>query len=108
MGVCIDTCHIFAAGYDIRTQESCRKVFEEFEKLIGYEYLKGFHLNDSKDELGSHLDHHENIGKGYIGLDCFKFLVNHPKLKNIPLVLETPGGNYKQEIKLLYSLITNT
>ncbi|RWS24827.1 putative endonuclease 4-like protein [Leptotrombidium deliense] len=111
VGVCLDTCHAFAAGYDISKESGFKKMIQEFETEIGFQYLKAIHLNDSKGKVGCHLDRHENIGKGYIGLDGFKLIVNEPKFKGIPMILETPvtADNeeyiYREEIKLLYSLI---
>ena len=90
LGVCYDTCHAFAAGYDIRTEEAYRKTFAHFDEVIGLERLKFFHLNDSKRELLSHVDRHEHIGKGKIGSDAFRFLLNDPRFRNHPMVLETP------------------
>ncbi|KAL9654267.1 hypothetical protein ABK040_010299 [Willaertia magna] len=103
VGVTIDTCHMFAAGYDIRTEEGCKQVFEDFDKIVGFKYLKGMHLNDSKAELSSKKDRHEDIGKGKIGTEVFKFIVNNPNFRNIPMCLETPSGNYVEEINELYS-----
>ncbi|KAK9761386.1 DNA-(apurinic or apyrimidinic site) lyase [Basidiobolus ranarum] len=108
VGVCLDTCHAFAAGYDLRTKETYKQVMDEFEKVVGFKYLRGLHLNDSKTELGSKKDRHELIGKGYIGLDAFKFIMNDVRLDGIPMVLETPfsgDAGYAQEIELLYSLV---
>ena len=110
IGVCLDTCHTFAAGYDIRTPEKFDLVLKEFDSIIGRKYLKALHLNDSKTELGSHRDLHESIGKGCIGIDCFRFIMNDDRFHGIPMVLETPIKDndysvYKQEIELLYSLI---
>ena len=106
VGVCYDTCHAFTAGYDIRTKETFEKTFADFEKIIGFHYLKGMHLNDSKKDLGTHVDRHESIGKGFIGLDAFRFLMNDKRFDNIPLILETPNSDiWADEIKLLYSLI---
>jgi deoxyribonuclease-4 len=90
LGVCLDTCHIFAAGYDIRSPRVYEKTIQEFDRSIGLERLKFFHLNDSKKELGSHVDRHEHIGQGHIGLDGFKLLVNDPRFATMPMVLETP------------------
>jgi apurinic endonuclease APN1 len=104
MGVTLDTNHLFAAGYDIRTRESCEKVFKEFNEKIGFDLLRGVHLNDSKRELNSRVDRHENIGKGSIGLECFKTILNDERFANLPLILETEGP-YDEEIKLLNSLI---
>ena len=105
IGVCLDTCHAFAAGYDLRSKESFQAVLEEFEKVVGFEYLQGVHLNDSKGDLGCHLDRHENIGMGKLGKDAFRWLMNDPRFNGIPLILETPGGvGYDKEIRLLRSL----
>ena len=97
MGVCFDTCHAFAAGYDIRAQESYTAVFARFDALIGLERLKFFHLNDSKKGLGSRVDRHEHIGKGMIGLEGFRLLLNDPRFRNHPMVLETPKGKDLKE-----------
>lgn len=105
IGVCIDTCHAFTAGYDISTKENFSKVFADFEHIVGFEYLKGMHLNDSKKELASRVDRHELIGEGFIGLEAFKCIVNDNRFDTIPMVLETPNAeSWAQEIKLLYSL----
>jgi AP endonuclease-1 len=112
IGVCLDTCHMFAAGYDIRTRKAYEEVMTQFDKIAGFKFLKGVHLNDSKADLGSGKDRHENIGKGKIGLDAFRFLVNDERFNEIPMVLETPIDDkfeiYAQEIQLLYSLIEKT
>lgn len=92
VGVCIDTCHIFAAGYDIRTPQAWIKTLEEFDRIVGMQHLYAFHLNDSKGALGSKKDRHANLGEGEIGLECFKFLMSHPLTREIPKYLETPGG----------------
>ena len=106
IGVCIDTCHLFASGYDIRDKQSYEKTMQEFDRVVGFRYLKGMHLNDSKGELNSRLDRHESIGKGKIGLDGFRLLMNDKRLDNIPLILETIDSSiWSEEIKLLYSLI---
>jgi len=105
VGVCIDTCHAFVAGYDIRTERSYKKTMSECDDIIGLSYLKGMHLNDSKADLGSHLDRHAPVGKGSIGLDAFRFIMNDVRLDDKPLILETPDReNWDKEIKLLYSL----
>ena len=105
VGVCIDTCHAYTSGYDLRNEEAFQATFQQFEKLIGFQYLKGMHINDSKKELGTRVDRHESIGKGFIGLDAFKFLMNDSIFDNIPLILETPNSEiWADEIKLLYSL----
>lgn len=102
IGVCIDTCHIFAAGYDIRDKKSFENTLKEFDKKVGLKYLYAFHLNDSKYDLGSRKDRHEHLGKGKIGINAFKLLMTHPKTKKLPKYLETPvGDHYKDEIKLL-------
>ncbi len=90
MGVCIDTCHIFAAGYDLRSAESYAATMEQFERLIGYEFLRGMHINDSMKGLGSHVDRHSPLGAGEIGLTAFEVLAKDNKIMNIPLILETP------------------
>jgi len=89
-GCCYDTCHSFAAGYDIRTRESYQKTISEFDRIIGFKKLKAFHLNDSKHGLGSRKDRHQHIGEGEIGKDGFSFLVNDQRFMEIPMVLETP------------------
>jgi deoxyribonuclease-4 len=104
VGVCIDTCHMFTAGYDIRTKEAYDASWAEFEKVIGFNYLMGMHINDSKPELGSHVDRHDSIGKGKIGLDAFRFIMNDKRMDDIPLILETIDESiWKEEIELLYS-----
>jgi deoxyribonuclease IV len=105
VGVCIDTCHMFTAGYDIRTREAYDISMAQFENIVGFKYLKGMHLNDSKPDLGSHVDRHDSIGKGKIGLDAFRFIMNDERMDDIPLILETIDETlWPQEIKLLYSL----
>ena len=104
VGVCIDTCHMFTAGYDIRTREAYDKTWQEFDEIVGFEYLKGMHINDSKPDLGSRVDRHHSLGKGKIGLDAFRFIMNDPRMDDIPLVLETIDDTiWDQEIALLYS-----
>ncbi|SFV62107.1 Endonuclease IV [hydrothermal vent metagenome] len=106
VGVCIDTCHMFTAGYDIRTREAYDKTWDEFDKIIGFKYLMGMHINDSKPPLGSHVDRHHSLGEGEIGLDAFKFIMNDKRMDDIPLILETIDESiWKQEIELLYSFI---
>lgn len=92
IGVCIDTCHIFAAGYDIRTFETWELTLKNFDKVIGLEYLHAFHLNDSQKEWGSRRDRHAPLGEGEIGIKSFEFLMRHPITREIPKYLETPGG----------------
>lgn len=104
VGVCIDTCHMFTAGYDIRTKDVYDATWEEFEKIVGFKYLMGMHINDSKPPLGSHVDRHHSLGKGEIGLDAFRFIMNDKRMDDIPLVLETIDSTiWKEEIELLYS-----
>ncbi len=106
VGVCIDTCHMFTAGYDIRTREAYDKTWQEFDEIVGFEYLKGMHINDSKPDLGSRVDRHHSLGKGKIGLDAFRFIMNDPRMDDIPLVLETIDDTiWDQEIALLYSMV---
>ena len=104
IGVCLDTCHVHDAGYDI--VNNLDGVLKEFDEVIGLNYLKAIHLNDSMNCLGSHKDRHEKIGKGYIGLDAIKEIINHPSLKHLPFFLETPNelDGYKDEISLLKSI----
>ena len=90
VGVCIDTCHAFAAGYDISTAEGFEKVFDRFEKVIGFKYLRGMHLNDAKGVCGQKLDRHDSLGKGNLGFQPFEKIVTDPRFDNIPLILETP------------------
>ncbi len=97
LAVCVDTCHIFAAGYDIRSQESYQETMAAFDKLIGIERIRFFHLNDSKKELGCRVDRHEHIGKGAIGVEGFRNLLNDPRFKDHPMTLETPKGKDLQE-----------
>jgi deoxyribonuclease-4 len=105
VGVCIDTCHLFTSGYDIRDKATYDKTWQEFDTIVGFKYLKGMHLNDSKPPLGSKVDRHQSIGKGEIGLEAFKFIMNDDRMNNIPLVLETIDDSiWDKEIELLYSL----
>jgi deoxyribonuclease-4 len=104
VGVCIDTCHSFAGGYDLQTLESCETVFAELESIIGFQYLKGMHLNDSKKGLGSRVDRHHSLGQGVLGLDVFKYIMNDNRFDGIPMVLETIDETiWDQELKLLRS-----
>lgn len=107
VGVCIDTCHMFCAGYDIRTNESYENTWKEFEKVIGYDWLEAFHINDSKKPLDSRVDRHENLGHGYIGLEAFRLLLNDDRFDNIPMVLETPGGDkwFRKNLKVMRELV---
>ncbi len=104
VGVCIDTCHSFAAGYDLSTETAFKATFQSFDELIGFRYLKGMHINDSKKGLGSRVDRHDSLGKGTLGMDVFKWLMKDPRFDDMPLILETPDETiWKEEIKLLYS-----
>lgn len=111
VGVCIDTCHTFAAGYDLRSAKAYEKTMAEFDSIVGFKYLKALHLNDSMTPFGSGKDRHENLGKGHLGLAAFKNIMNDERLCGLPMVLETPLDKtrgeevYKEEIQLLYSLI---
>ena len=106
VGVCIDTCHMFSAGYDIRTREAYDKSWSEFDKIVGFKYLMGMHINDSKAKFGSHVDRHHSLGKGEIGLDAFRFIMNDERMNDIPLILETIDDSiWKEEIELLYSFV---
>jgi deoxyribonuclease-4 len=107
VGVCIDTCHTYAAGYDIKTQEGYERTFREFDDIVGMKYLKGMHINDSKKGLGTRVDRHESLGKGFLGEEVFYRIVNDDRFENIPLILETPDEKlWPEEIKWLYSMQT--
>lgn len=103
LGVCIDTAHIFVAGYDIRTEEAWEKTLQEFDQVVGLKYLCAFHLNDSMKPFASRVDRHADLGKGEIGIKAFKFVMTHPQLREIPKYLETPNGPpiWETEIALL-------
>jgi len=102
VGVCIDTAHTFAAGYDLRTAEDCDRTFAEFNKVIGFQYLRGMHLNDSKVPLGKHVDRHESLGQGEIGTAVFQYIMADPRFDNMPLILETIRPEiWPQEIEQL-------
>lgn len=106
VGVCIDTCHMFTAGYDIRTREAYDKTWNSFDEIVGRKYLMGMHINDSKPELGSRVDRHDSLGVGKIGWDAFSFIMNDERMDDIPLVLETINEEiWAEEIKALYDLI---
>lgn len=109
MGICVDTCHIFAAGYDIRTPETYTATFAELDRLVGLERVKAFHLNDSQKDLGSRVDRHSHIGQGCIGLEAFRLLVNDPRFHSLPMIIETPKGDDMAEdvenLALLRSLV---
>jgi len=111
MAVCIDTCHIFAAGYELRTEAGYEQTFREFDDIVGISRLAAFHVNDSKKEFGSHVDRHEQIGKGAIGVEGFSFLMNDERFASIPKILETPKSEDLHEdvenIRVLRSLVKN-
>lgn len=105
IGVCMDTCHAFAAGYDLRTAKACEETFAEFDKIVGFKYLRGMHLNDAKSELASHVDRHNSLGKGNIGKAAFEFIMQDPRIDEIPLILETIDPDiWGDEIAWLKSL----
>jgi len=109
IGICLDTCHTFAAGYDLRDRKTYDETMAEFERIVGFKYLKAMHINDSKPKLGSRVDRHHSLGKGEIGLDTFRYIANDPRLEDMPLVLETIDSDiWDKEIELLYSFIANT
>ena len=102
VGVCIDTCHAFAAGYDLRTREACDATFAELERVVGFGYLKGMHLNDAMKILGSRVDRHTPLGEGMIGMECFRYIMQDARFDGIPLILETPDeARWSEEIAKL-------
>ena len=102
VGVCLDTCHTFAAGYDLRTKEALDATFAEFDRIIGFGYLRGMHLNDAMRPLGSRIDRHSPLGDGEIGWECFRYIASDPRFDNIPLILETPDeARWAEEIAKL-------
>ncbi|MBK9358922.1 MAG: deoxyribonuclease IV [Bacteroidales bacterium] len=106
VGVCLDTCHTFTAGYDLITPEGYDETFRQFDSIIGFAYLRGIHLNDSMKPLGSHVDRHDSIGKGFLGADVFKRIMNDPRFDNLPIILETPNEDiWAEEISMLYGMI---
>jgi deoxyribonuclease IV len=106
LGICLDTCHLLAAGYDIADEAGYERAMAEFSRLVGLSKLKAVHLNDAKKGLGSHLDRHEAVGEGFLGLETFRRIMNDPRFEGLPLILETPGGidEWKREIALLRGL----
>jgi deoxyribonuclease-4 len=105
VGVCLDTCHTFVAGYDLRTTVACDKTFSEFEQVVGFQYLRGMHLNDSKPDLGARVDRHHSLGQGKLGWEVFRYIMHDPRFDDIPLVLETIDDTlWKEEIAALYSI----
>jgi deoxyribonuclease-4 len=106
IGVCLDTCHTFSSGYDIRTSKAYYNTMDQFDKIVGFKFLKAMHLNDSKTKLGSHVDRHHNLGMGELGLEPFRLIMNDPRMDNIPLILETIDKTlWEKEIKMLYGFI---
>ncbi|HUS86952.1 MAG TPA: deoxyribonuclease IV [Bacteroidales bacterium] len=106
VGVCLDTAHSFAAGYDLKSEEGYERTFMEFERIVGLRYLKGMHINDSKKDFGTRVDRHHQIGEGFIGNELFIRIMNDPRMDNIPLILETPDEEmWEKEIKFLYDSI---
>ena len=106
VGVCLDTCHTYSAGYDLKTEAGYKATFEEFENVVGFNYLRAIHLNDTKKEFGSRVDRHDSIGKGLLGMEFFERLMNDPRFDNMPLILETPDETlWAEEIVLLQSLV---
>jgi deoxyribonuclease IV len=106
VGVCLDTCHTYSAGYNIKDEEGFRQTFEEFDRIIGFNYLKGMHLNDTKKEFNSRVDRHDNLQDGLLGLEVFSMIMNDMRFDSIPLILETPDETkWAAEIQLLKSLV---
>ena len=106
VGICLDTCHTFTGGYDLRTREAYDETMDAFGRIVGFEYLMGMHINDSKPPLGSRVDRHHSLGQGEIGWDTFKFIMNDARMDDIPLVLETIDETiWPQEIEALYALV---
>jgi deoxyribonuclease-4 len=105
--VCLDTCHIFVAGYDLRTRETYKATWAEFERLVGLDRLKAIHCNDSKKEFGKRVDRHDHIGEGFIGPDAFRWLVNDPRFVNVPIMLETPEApeGHARNLQTLFSYV---
>jgi len=106
VGVCIDSCHSYSAGYDLKTEAGYAETFRQFDEIIGANYLKAIHLNDTKKEFGSRVDRHDSIGKGFLGIDFFKRFMNDPRFNHIPIILETPDPTlWAEEIALLRSFV---
>ncbi len=105
VGVCLDTAHTLAAGYEIRTEEGYANTFKQFNEIVGFKYLMGMHLNDSKKEVATHVDRHDSIGKGVMGMTLFKLLMHDNRFDDMPLILETPNEDiWAEEIEYLYSI----
>jgi deoxyribonuclease-4 len=106
VGICIDTCHAYTSGYNIKSPEGFTETFRLFDKIIGFNYLRGMHLNDSRKELATRVDRHDNIGKGFLGEEVFRMLMNDSRFDNLPLILETPEESlWEEEIKRLYTMV---
>lgn len=106
VGVCIDTCHTYSAGYDVKNREGFEKAFAEFDRVVGFGYLRGMHLNDTMKELGSRVDRHNSLGKGLLGLDIFRWIMADSRFNHMPLILETPDESlWAEEIALLKSFL---
>lgn len=106
VGVCLDTAHTLAAGYEIRSREGFDETFLKFDEIIGFKYLQGMHINDSKKDLATRVDRHDSLGKGLMGMDIFRFILQDSRFDNIPLILETPDETiWAEEIALLYSMV---
>lgn len=101
LGVCFDTAHAFESGYDLRTKKAVQKTFNDFDKIIGLKRLKLIHANDSKTDLNSRVDRHENLGYGKIGLECFKTIISDPRLNHLDLILETPSSKERNDLEVL-------
>jgi deoxyribonuclease-4 len=103
IGVCLDTCHTFVAGYDMRTIDTCDRTFTEFDRIVGFKYLRGMHLNDSKPELGARVDRHHSLGEGKLGWEVFRYIMQDQRFNDIPLILETIDDSlWAEEISSLY------
>lgn len=106
VGVCIDTCHAYTSGYDVKSPDGFRETFKKFDEIIGFKYLKGMHLNDTKKDFGTRVDRHENLGLGFLGEDSFSLIMNDGRFDDMPLILETPEESlWEAEIKKLYSMV---
>ncbi|PVV13893.1 MAG: deoxyribonuclease IV [gamma proteobacterium symbiont of Ctena orbiculata] len=105
VGVCLDTCHTFVAGYDLRTESACDTTFAEFERVVGFQYLRAMHLNDSKPDLGARVDRHHSLGQGKLGWEVFRYIMHDSRFEDIPMVLETIDDTlWKEEIAALYAI----
>ena len=106
VGICIDTCHAFTSGYNLKTPDGFKETFRKFDEIIGFNYLKGMHLNDSKKDLGTRVDRHDNLGIGLLGEEIFSMIMNDSRFDDMPLILETPDESlWEAEIKKLYALV---